>query len=473
MVNTMFKNQKLLFAVALAASLVYCMAMTSMGITKFYSVLQGGENYNDFPTSGITLIRLITNISYLTALAVYVNWLFQKKQVGSSFLDICKYCIPFMTLAFIAYPLSNDIYMYLHYGVMSLNKINPYLHRSDSFVSSISPFIHWLQTSTYGPVSMFFFSVSALFVPISPLIAVYFFKLICLGVHTLNGYFIWRLLNKSDNRSLIVMAYLLNPMLLNEQIVNAHLDVLLANTLIVFIGCLYSGRYVWGILAIWIGFLVKTLPIIWLPLVFAFLFKQRRWIDLAAGFLVSLLIITLITYTFLPTVAAWESLLNPGVTNATARSFHHLISLCLSWLPNITVETSQSILSLITSFSYCIWIIYYLWTLLKSQFRKNYSEIDLVSNIGWVTLSLFLFATPWLMPWYPSILLPIAALSLNDLHLVLTSLTFSLFPSIILGGGGGKNAISILTVAITVIPPTALLILKRKVVRIMGITQQS
>ena len=79
MPKTILKNHKLLFAVALAASLVYCMAMTSMGITKFYSVLQGGENYNDFPTSGISLIRLITNISYLTALAVYVIWLFQKK----------------------------------------------------------------------------------------------------------------------------------------------------------------------------------------------------------------------------------------------------------------------------------------------------------------------------------------------------------------------------------------------------------
>ncbi len=58
------------------------------------------------------------------------------------------------------------------------------------------------------------------------------------------------------------MAYLLNPMLLNEQIVNAHLDVLLANTLIAIIGYLYSDRYVWGILAIWVRFLVKTLPII-------------------------------------------------------------------------------------------------------------------------------------------------------------------------------------------------------------------
>jgi len=117
----------------------------------------------------------------------------------------------------------------------------------------------------------------------------------------------------------IAMAYLLNPMLLNEPIINDHLDVFLANTLIVLIGCLYSGRYVWDILAIWVGFLVKTLPIIWLSLVFAFLFNPRRWRDLAAGFLLYLLRITIITYTFLPTVAAWKSLLNPRVVSATAR----------------------------------------------------------------------------------------------------------------------------------------------------------
>jgi alpha-1,6-mannosyltransferase len=117
----------------------------------------------------------------------------------------------------------------------------------------------------------------------------------------------------------IAMAYLVNPMLLNEPIVNAHLDVLLANTLIVLIGCLYSGRYGCGLLAISVGFLVKTLPIIWLPLVCAFLLNPRRWRDLAAGFLLYLLRITVINYTFLPTVAAWKSLLNPRLVSATAQ----------------------------------------------------------------------------------------------------------------------------------------------------------
>ncbi|WP_293296274.1 MULTISPECIES: hypothetical protein [unclassified Microcoleus] len=398
----------------------------------------------------------------MIATVTYIIWLIKKKQIGSSFLEILKYAIPFLALALIAYPQSNDIYMYLHYGAMTLNKINPYLNTSNSFVSAISPFLHWLQTSTYGPVSLFFFSVSALALPISPLLGVYIFKIICVLVHTLNAYLIWRLLTNSETRNFITMAYLINPMLLNEQIANAHLDVLVANTLIVLIGCIYYQRYVFAILAIWVGFLVKTLPIIWLPLVVAFLCKQRRWKDLAASALLSILIIAVITSTFLPTVSAWGSLLNPGVSGATARSFHHMINICLTLLPNVTFETRTNFLSLLKQLTYLSWIGFYTGTLIRSYFRKNDSEINLVSDIGWTTLTLFLFATPWLMPWYSSILLPIAALSINSPNFVLTSLTFCLSPSIILGGGGGKTAISLVTSFISVLPPTILVITRRK-----------
>ena len=100
-INNYLKNQKILYAAALAASLVYCIAMTSMGITKFYSVLQGGENYDDYPSSGFSLIRVLLNGSYLIATVTYIIWLIQKKQTSSSFLDICKYAIPFLALALI------------------------------------------------------------------------------------------------------------------------------------------------------------------------------------------------------------------------------------------------------------------------------------------------------------------------------------------------------------------------------------
>ncbi|MEG4799151.1 hypothetical protein QUB63_01865 [Microcoleus sp. ARI1-B5] len=80
MLNNYLKNPKILYAAALAASIIFCIAMTSMGITKFYSVLQGGENYGDFPTSGFSPIRLLINGSYLIATVTYIIWLTKKKR---------------------------------------------------------------------------------------------------------------------------------------------------------------------------------------------------------------------------------------------------------------------------------------------------------------------------------------------------------------------------------------------------------
>ena len=74
-INNYLKNQKILYATALAASLVFCIGMASMGITKFYSVSQGGDNYHDFPNLGFSLIRVIINGSYLIATVTYIIWL--------------------------------------------------------------------------------------------------------------------------------------------------------------------------------------------------------------------------------------------------------------------------------------------------------------------------------------------------------------------------------------------------------------
>ncbi|NQE33101.1 hypothetical protein E5S67_00818 [Microcoleus sp. IPMA8] len=81
MINNYLKNPKTLYGTALAASIIFCIATTSMGITKFYSVLQGGENYNDFPTNGFSLIRLLINGSYLIATVTYIVWIKKNIQV--------------------------------------------------------------------------------------------------------------------------------------------------------------------------------------------------------------------------------------------------------------------------------------------------------------------------------------------------------------------------------------------------------
>ncbi len=192
-----------------------------------------------------------------------------------------------------------------------------------------------------------------------------------------------------------------------------------------------------------------------------FLVRKRRWKELAITAFLSLIIIIILSHTVLPTIQAWQSLLNPGVKGAVARSLHHLLKLLLNLLPNLTIQ-KQVILSVFTSITYLSFAVYYIWTLLQPYLKRRYSEANLILDIGWTTLILFLFATPWLMPWYPSVLLPITALITNSPLFVLTSLTFCISSSLIYGTGSGSSAISIITSITTIVPPIVMLLVGPK-----------
>ncbi len=461
----LIKNQKILTIFALISSILFCIELTIIGWTKFSSIISTGEHYNyDFPVVGFSFPRVLVNIAYISLNIIYVIWLLQPQQPNgiSKFLDILRQIWGFLIITFITYPLSTDIYMYLQDGLISLNRINPYIHPASSFRSVLSPFLQWSQTATYGPISQLFFMSAAFIVPVSPVLGVYIFKTFCGVVHVLNAYLIWRFLKTNIHRPKITTAYLLNPLILTQQLADAHVDVFVCNTLIVLIGCLYSRYYVAASLALWMGFLVKTFPIVWFPILEIFLIKQRRWKAFSISIFLSLVIIIILSFTFFPTIEAWESLLNPGVKGYVARSLHHLLYIILGFLPNLPAQTKEIVLSGFTSVTYFSFTIYYSWILIQIFLKRNYSEANLVSDIGWVTLVLFLFATPWLMPWYPTVLLPIAALSINYRLFVLTSITFCLFSSINLGTGSGTNLISAITSISTIGPPILMLLFGRK-----------
>lgn len=342
-----------------------------------------------------------------------------------------------MALAFLAYPLGNDIYSYLQYGLMDLNAINPFINSSNSFNSELTPLLRWGITSPYGPVSQVFFMAAASFVVISPVLAVYIFKIFCLGLHIVNTYLIWKLLATLPNRTQITIAYMVNPFILFEQVTTAHNDVFVALVLILLMVCIRFRHYLAGILTIWIGVLTKSIPIIWLPLVSVFMIRERRWRTLGIALGLILISALLLEKTVMPTHGAWKSL-NPSV-GATA-SFHALLSIALNSLPNLASELKESIQSGFKLFMYGVFAAYYGWRLVRVYFKQGYSEKDLILDIGWVTLVLFLFATAWLTPWYTTILLPITALNFDSPRFVLTSLTFCVstacgFYALALGSG--------------------------------------
>jgi alpha-1,6-mannosyltransferase len=471
MLNRGIKNQKLLFIFALIVALILGIELVVHGYNYLNYISHIAKQNNDFESSYFR-----RGIEYIILNIIYFLWLIQNKALKkrSNFINLLKLSIVFLLIAFFSYPVTSDIYLYLQYGLMDINKINPFLNPAGTFTSDLSPFLVWKQSSTYGPISQIFFIISAVFTSFGLVGRVYVFKFFCLLGHTLNSYLIWRQLKDCKHQNKITLAYLLNPLLLFEHVANAHLDVFICTALIVLINFIKQNRYTYSILTIWIGFLTKTIPIIWLPLISVFLVRQRRWKSLLIAAFLSLAIVTALFSTVLPTSKAWLSILNPGVSWQTAGSLHNILDVVLNtiepFLSNLGARPQR--IKRITLFAfktlaYLGFVIFYAKTLLNVYFKRGYSTNNLILDMGWTTLVLFLFATPWYQPWYCSILLSIAALKSDSWFFVLTSLTFCISStcSYYLLAYAPEQYLLVVVSIITVVPTIGVLITKPRILR--------
>ena len=431
------KKAGVLIATALLCATYLSIALADLGLDKFHYILAGGKKFATFPDLAS---QIAIGGSYLVLAIIYLIWFFDgDRRPVSTFGSILLKTAVFWVMALIAYPLGNDIYIYLHSGLMNLSDVNPFITRAGSFASELSPFVDWGQTSTYGPVSQFLFTISAAILSIHPIFAVYSFKVFCLALHLFNGYIIWRLLphDESDsflNRSKITIAYLVNPLLLMEQVGSAHIDVLVSTSAIVLAASFAKQRYWVAVVALWGGFLSKTIPLIWVPLVTLFLIKQRQWKLLLDTTLASLGLILVLSASKLPGLEAWGSLLNPGVSGQFQASLPTIVRFGLDLMrifaPGLLgMSQQQTILLIVTRLALLGFAGFYAVILWRSYRQQNYSQPDLIEDMGWVTLVLLLFATPWLMPWYAAIALTIAALIPQARLFGLTSLAFGLSSS--------------------------------------------
>ncbi|EKQ69741.1 hypothetical protein OsccyDRAFT_2385 [Leptolyngbyaceae cyanobacterium JSC-12] len=420
-----------LLGIALPLAIYLSASLTILGLDKYHYILAGGKRFATFPNFQS---YLGISVAYFALVLLHLVW-FLSTECSYQFLkfsSLLKLSWVFLLLAYIAYPLGNDIYLYLHVGVMNLNRVDPFLTPAGSFFSQLTPFVDWKQTSTYGPISQLLFTLAATVVPLHPILAVYLFKAVCLGVHILNGYLVWRVVPKPDQGKFAI-AYLLSPLLLLEQVSSAHVDVLVCTSILLTAICFYSQRYATAFLALWGGFMAKTIPVIWMPLLVLFLVRQQRWKQLILGLLISASVVGLLTITVLPSFVAWRSLFNPGVTGQYQSSIHALVRAGLETLPYFMLDAPEPSqykywllgLSRLTLIGFAI---FYAWTAL-TLLRRSATAAQLLEKIGWVTLVLMLYATSWLMPWYVSTLYAIAVV-LPQAHLFgLTTLMFGVSSS--------------------------------------------
>ncbi len=426
-------------------------------------------------------------LQYIGIIAIYTYWLLRSDPQSSklqtkfqnspepeviesqSFLALVKPVWVFFALAFAGFPVTTDIYSYLHFGWMSWMGVNPYLTPASEFVSPMSPFLVWGQSSAYGPISNVLFMAGAAFTPIAVVLGIYALKTILLLLHLTSGYLIWRHLKPLDRHyKKITIAYLLNPLLLYEFIAEGHIDVLVSTFCIGFIILLRHKRYAAALLAIVAGFFSKTLPIIWLPMACVFLVRQKRWKALAIAIFITATLCILFSLTIFPNAKAWLSIINPGVAYQTAGSFHNILDISVNALYNLTRNNLTQISFLkpgriVLGFklmTYLGFIVYYAWRCLQIYRQRNYEREDLIVEIGWATLLLFLFATPWYQPWYASILLTITALNVKSRLLIAASFLYAFCStsSYHLLAFKSDNTLLLIVSCITVIPTTILLI---------------
>lgn len=226
------------------------------------------------------------------------------------------------------------------------------------------------------------------------------------------------------------MAYLLHPLLLMEQVSSAHVDILVSTSLIIFALSFAKQRFWITFAALWGGFLGKTLPIIWAPWIAITLLRQGHWKWLIAMIIGSGAIVTGLSFTMMPNLAAWQSILNPGVAGQYQSSLMAIAKFALDLVriftpDQLTLIQQQETLTKLSSATLLGFLGFYCWQLWRSDKRWNNTPQMLLEDMGWTTMVLMLFATSWLMPWYCSVLITFAALIPQSRLFGLTTLAFA------------------------------------------------
>lgn len=449
------------WALGAAAAAGYSAVLLQDGLSRITRRDEGGL-LGPTQLEGFHVVRGILNLCFLVAIAVYLLWLIRCREDACSLPALLKKAAPFAAMAFVAYPATTDVYTYLHFGRMGLRGMNPYAIPSGSVpIPEMPLFSNWSLTCPYGPISLLLFTICALPAPVSPILSVYLFKVFCLAAHLLNGALVWKVLGPGSLRSKLTLAYLLHPSLLSMHVAEGHLDVFVCTTTILMIGAIRSGKLFGSSLAALAGALIKTLPVLWLPLLALAMVRRRSWKALGGTILVSLAIAAILGATFLTTLDAWKGLVNPATRGMVARSIHHLASLVLEHGPALDPDQRVEALSRALMFCSAAFGLIYLGIALKPLVRPTSADASLVADLGWVVLLLFLIATPWVMPWYPAILLPIAVLS-GSPYLAACSLIYSLSTVVVYGDGAGRGMVSMVPTLVTIVPMVAALIWRRR-----------
>ena len=374
------------------------------------------------------------------------------------------------TVAWACYPgvHSNDILAYVAYGrLMAIYHMNPWVHGYQHIVDAYSPYAWYPYPMPYGPVVAPFLLIAGYLSTVSVPCSFYFLKLCWLGIHLLNGWFIWRIagmLQDETRRASVygsnvhtaarswftpecaAWAYLCNPLILLETVDNGHCDLLYVFLCLASLERFLQARQrtragIQALTLAVLGVLVKPVALLLMATEGTVMAVWRRWAGALGGLLVAGGLLWMTWETCLRSGRALRALTNPHfLTNA--HSFHSLIAHMLGYgFPDFLWVYGSPKLTWLRTAIAVIYTIYCLSFLARLAMRtrgrrsedareKSFSEDissptvgvarevaatvqDLLETYLWLTLALVVFYSARIWPWYITWMLPFGVLTKN------------------------------------------------------------
>lgn len=189
-------------------------------------------------------------------------------------------------LLFLPNLLSGDVYSYIAFGrVAVVHGGNPFIDPPSMFATDpLYKWVNWKQVSSvYGPGWIYPSIILTILVnSINQHVITYVlaYKLLAFGLHLVNGWLIWKILErwKPEQQGWGTALYLLSPLALIEFVGNAHNDVLMITFILLGVLCHLRGHWYWTIAAFTLAVLTKWIALPLLPLYgLALLWDAESW----------------------------------------------------------------------------------------------------------------------------------------------------------------------------------------------------
>jgi|GEM_PF-7133872 len=331
---------------------------------------------------------------------------------------------------------SQDVFLSLFHGrIFSYYRQNPYLVAPQNFLGD--PFSEsvqdWLEGGTcYGPIWTLLVSAISFLFPNSFFLQLLSLRIFLLVIFCLLIIFLIKIIYRHRPNWAFPLFILLawQPFLLIETINNAHFDILVGFTVLLGLYFVSQNHYLKGFMALWLGFLLKYIPLLLLPLGIRFLFSQK---DKKTAFQITLktiaiiVLLTIIAYlpfgysmfqpktpfgrssslniwllpfspffsfTNLPPIPFFSTLLGMPILGI-ALNIETISKLHSA--PWFNFQTPiESLANTVRFLSLAIYLIFYLWLI----FRPFQDKRELFKRGFWILALYLLICAFWFMAWH-------------------------------------------------------------------------